>query len=286
MIAKVRSLKGRIARKPLKAYFIFSYVFFWLFLLLFLILQSKLKLDMNSLPVWFTSLITILGSWTPTLASVVVILSTEGGAGVKKLFSKFTRFRIPARWYIAALIPFGLANIAAVIYRFIRRISPPAYSLSISFWIGLTIRNLLEGPTGEEPGWRGFALQRLLTRHNPLKASLILGVVWDFWHLPLWFVSGYTGKDLLLYCTLFSISIISLSVLMTWIFCHTAKSLIPMVLIHFSFNASLILAGPGGMGQVPALTLWTFLAVLYLLTAIVVVLASGLRKSPAFMMAQ
>jgi hypothetical protein len=97
MIAKVRSLKGRIARKPLKAYFIFSYVFFWLFLLLFLILQSKLKLDMNSLPVWFTSLITILGSWTPTLASVVVILSTEGGAGVKKLFSKFTRFRIPAR---------------------------------------------------------------------------------------------------------------------------------------------------------------------------------------------
>jgi hypothetical protein len=93
-------------------------------------------------------------------------------------------------------------------------------------------------------------------------------------------------EHLLLYLHKTYVSIISLSVLMTWIFCHTAKSLIPMVLIHFSFNASLILAGPGGMGQVPALTLWTFLAVLYLLTAIVVVLASGLRKSPAFMMAQ
>jgi membrane protease YdiL (CAAX protease family) len=40
----------------------------------------------------------------------------------------------------------------------------------------------------EEIGWRGFALDRLLSRHNDFIASLILGTIWGLWHLPLWFM--------------------------------------------------------------------------------------------------
>jgi membrane protease YdiL (CAAX protease family) len=49
--------------------------------------------------------------------------------------------------------------------------------LSMGFWAGLIILNLLQGATGEEAGWRGFALSRLQETHEPVKTSLILGVI-------------------------------------------------------------------------------------------------------------
>jgi membrane protease YdiL (CAAX protease family) len=45
---------------------------------------------------------------------------------------------------------------------------------------------------GEELGWRGFALPRLQTRFHPVVASVLLGLLWANWHLPLLIVSFYT----------------------------------------------------------------------------------------------
>ena len=69
--------------------------------------------------------------------------------------------------------------------------------LSVGFWAGLIILNLLQGATGEQAGWRGLLSRVSLRLHGPVKASLILGLCMEFWHLPLWFLSGYSGLDLL-----------------------------------------------------------------------------------------
>jgi membrane protease YdiL (CAAX protease family) len=45
--------------------------------------------------------------------------------------------------------------------------------------------NPLDGPLGEEPGWRGYALPQLQTGRAPLGAALILGLFVALWHLPL-----------------------------------------------------------------------------------------------------
>ncbi len=270
MVASDQTSKSFLARKPLLSYFVLSYALFWLALILFIVVVTASGLKMDSLPAWAMPLIQITGSWMPTVAALTVTGIIEGRRGIKKLLLKFTHFNLPARWYFAALIPLCLAFAAAGIYRLVGGATSGGVSFSLSFWVGLIAINLFTGATGEEAGWRGFALPRLLEKYSPLKAGILLGLAWNFWHLPLWFTSGFSALDLLEYILFFSIAIISLAVLMTWILCKTSNSLIPMVITHFSFNVGFALIGPQGLGTGPYIPLMGILAALLLVTAIVV----------------
>jgi membrane protease YdiL (CAAX protease family) len=259
-----------IIRRPLLAFFVLSYAFLWGFLVLMIILLGMLRLRPDAMPAWVMPIIVILGSWMPNLAAVTVTGVLTGREGIRQLLGKFFATRIAVRWYFIALFPFPLAFIAAGLYRLAGEGAPGNMGLSVGFWAGLIILNLLQGATGEEAGWRGFALPRLQAIHEPVKASLILGLLWNFWHLPLWLLSGYSGIDLLIYVLAFSTSIISLTFLLTWISSKTPASLIPIVLTHFSFNASLNLIDARGMGFGSTLSLLAIMAGIYLVTAILV----------------
>ena len=212
------------------------------------------------------------------LAAVTVIGVLSGREGIRQLLGKFFAYRIAARWYLVALVPFPLAFVAAGIYCLAGGAASGNMSLSVGFWASLIILNLLQGATGEEAGWRGFALPRLQKTHGPAKASLILGLIWSFWHLPLWLISSYSGLDLLIYVLAFNVSIISLTFLLTWISNKTPNSLIPIVITHFSFNASLNLVDSRGLAFGPTLSLLAIMAGIYLVTAILVWSASGWSK--------
>jgi membrane protease YdiL (CAAX protease family) len=270
-----RKLSNFIIRKPLLAFFVLSYMFFWSFLVLVLIILGLLQLQPEALPSWALPIIVILGSWMPNLAAVTVTGILAGREGIRQLLGKFLAYRIAARWYLVALFPFPLAFIAAGLYRLAGGTTLGNVGLSAGFWAGLIILNLLQGATGEEAGWRGFALPRLQETHGPVKSSLILGLAWSFWHLPLWFFSGYSGLDLLIYILAFSVSIVSLTFLLTWISSKTPNSLVPIVIAHFSFNVSLNLVDARGLGLVPTLPLFAITAGIYLVTAILVWSASG-----------
>jgi uncharacterized protein len=94
---------------------------------------------------------------------------------------------------------------------------------------------LTSGATGEELGWRSYALERLQLAFSPLGASLVLGLVWGFWHLPLWLLAGYTGGTLIAYVASFLVAIVSLSVVMTHYYDRSGNVLMA-VWIHFWFN--------------------------------------------------
>jgi membrane protease YdiL (CAAX protease family) len=267
-----------LARKPLLAYFVLSYAFFWGFLVVIFVILRMLWLQPDVLPAWAMPMIVILGSWMPNLAAVTVTGVLAGRQGIRQLIRKFFTYRIAVRWYFFALFPFPLAFIAVGLYRVAGGAAPGNIGLSVSFWAGLIILNLLQGATGEEAGWRGFALPRLQETHGPVRASLILGLIWNFWHLPLWLLSGYYKLDLLIYVLAFSVSIISLTFLLTWISSKTPNSLIPIVITHFSFNASLNLIDARGLGFGPTLSLLAITAGIYLVTAILVWGASGWSK--------
>jgi membrane protease YdiL (CAAX protease family) len=105
-----------------------------------------------------------------------------------------------------------------------------AWVLLVSFAHNL----LLGGPLGEEIGWRGFLLPQLLKGHSPLAASLMLGVVWALWHLP---IDLYAGHSLEVAAAIFfrMISALSFTILFTWFYLHKGNLLVAL-LLHTSIN--------------------------------------------------
>lgn len=74
---------------------------------------------------------------------------------------------------------------------------------------------------GEELAWRGFALPRLLGRHSAIAASLILGIFWALWHLPLLWTSGIEEQQLPWWLLLLDVP--AKSVLFTWVLAYAGQ---------------------------------------------------------------
>jgi membrane protease YdiL (CAAX protease family) len=90
--------------------------------------------------------------------------------------------------------------------------------------------------SGEETGWRGFALPRMQSGRTALKASLVLGSLHTLWHLPFWIVLGELERFGWIYWILNWAFILALTIYMTWIMNNTRNSLLLAVLLHWTFN--------------------------------------------------
>jgi membrane protease YdiL (CAAX protease family) len=103
----------------------------------------------------------------------------------------------------------------------------------------LAVFTLFFGPLPEEMGWRGYALDRLQERYNAFTSSLVLGIIWALWHLPLFFISGTYQHRLGVGTTGFWIFMLTIplqAIFFTWIFNHNHRSTLSAVLFHFAIN--------------------------------------------------
>ncbi len=105
----------------------------------------------------------------------------------------------------------------------------------------------------EEPGWRGFALPLLQRRFSPLVASLVLAVIWAFWHWPLFWLGYLEGGPLAV--LLYSIGAAPLAILLTAAYNRSAGSLPVVILMHTSYNITSVYLPPGTLATV----LWMLL---------------------------
>ncbi|HSK83440.1 MAG TPA: CPBP family intramembrane glutamic endopeptidase [Rubrobacter sp.] len=122
---------------------------------------------------------------------------------------------------------------------------------------------------GAELGWRGFALPRLLAERSALAASLIVGVLWGAWYLPTFFVPGLPQHSIPF--SAFMLLTTAYSVLFTWIYVHTAGSVLIATVFHSSINFS---QGFFLGGMDPAREYW-LLAAVYGAAALAVALMFG-----------
>jgi membrane protease YdiL (CAAX protease family) len=125
-------------------------------------------------------LLGIFGLFGPALAAIIVAAVTEGKSGVKSLLSRVVRWRVGLPWYLIAL---GLPTVLSLATAGLNYLlGAPAFVQVGSLTVFDLVLFVLV--IGEELGWRGYALPRLLEKRSPLIASLILGVLWGLWHLP------------------------------------------------------------------------------------------------------
>lgn len=177
----------------------------------------------------------------PSIAGVIIIAATSGKPGLQDLGKRALRWRVGLLWWAVALFISGLILVASLGIEMILGGQLPSFAFFKQAWYLAPVFFLLTivgGPLGEEFGWRGFALPHLQRRWNPLLASIIIGVVWGLWHLPLFFQPGslhfQLGIQLL---PVFVIGEIVLATLITWVYNKTGGSLlVGGIILHNADN--------------------------------------------------
>lgn len=203
------------------------------------------------------------------LGGALVTGIADGREGLKTYFSRIVRWRVALKWLIIALFtPLVLRLIAsgmtiATGAKIVESAQLPGLGDAVFGFLFILIVVAL----GEEPGFRGFALPRLLEGRSALSASLILGVLHTIWHLPLFI----TGEDAAIPTTLI---IISGAILNTWLFNKTNGSVFIAMFLHASVNLWVDVFNPFfSAADVQKLTVW--LAVAFVAMGILLPLLTG-----------
>jgi membrane protease YdiL (CAAX protease family) len=166
----------------------------------------------------------------PLVAAVIVTAVVGGRRGLRELGSRMIRWRVGWQWYAAALlIPLavvlgtgGLTVALGAPDSAIRDLELSALVLAFALRLVVPIFS----PIGEEPGWRGFALPRLLADRSPFEVTLFLGLIVAVWHVPLIFIAE---EDL---PAIFLLTTVAVTFFYTWLFIHSGGSVFITILAH------------------------------------------------------
>lgn len=192
--------------------------------------------------------VTLLAGYGPALAAILVAALAYGRQGLRELFGRLLKWRVGIQWYLIALfLPAAVILLAITINKWTGGTAPNFSAAGFPFgpaetplWQKVLILFLVftlgfDG-IGEELGWRGFALPKLMENRSPLVASLILGALWAVWHFPYALTQGTGLFGIPLYW--FVLNLLALSVVYTWIFKNTNGSLLLPLLYHAASNTT------------------------------------------------
>jgi len=271
-----------VRRHPLIAYFVLAYAGSWLVWAFYVLSLDGLALLPFHAPASYLIIIG-LGTFTgPAIAAFTVTALTEGRAGVDRLAARVVHWRVGFAWYLFAFLALpaietlGSIAMPGVLASFTPIDWLPELLAMTVFFI---YPALLAGPLGEEIGWRGVALPKLQALYGPMQASLMLGLLWAFWHAPIWF-SGQWSQPTPLNIATYVFWITAVTFIFTWVFNNTGGSVLMAILLHGTMdvfpNMMLLphLPAVGEMTSGGVLTMYLGLALGFGLTALVLIIAT------------
>ncbi len=237
---------GLLARHPLTSFFVLTFALTWLGWSPWYLSEDGVGLlpyDGGEYSDLINTVGLILG---PTLSAFIVTGASEGRVGVRRLLRRIALWRVGVRWYAfvllgipavvflsAAVMPGALASFDAA--------TVPSELVKVVV-VGFVVL-FIGGPVFEEIGWRGFALPRLQPLYGPLLGSLVLGVLWGLWHLPLFLIPSWdTPHGNPLDVALFVILAVAIAIVFTWVFNNTKGSVFLAILAHGSVNMGIATA--------------------------------------------
>lgn len=247
--------RGSSAMRAVMTFFALTYALSWTcFVAAFVMVRGLASSAGMSFP---TIVFGLLGTFAPSIVALGLTARSNGTAGIQALLGRIFKWRVDLRWYVFAAAYLATIKIGVA---FVHRIAVGAWPrFGVEPWYILAIATVFSTPVqaGEEIGWRGYALPLLATRWGLARASLLLGIVWAFWHLPLFFIPGIDnyGQSFVI----FTLQVIAISVPMTWLYARTGGSLLLVMLMHGANNQTRNIVPSAVPGASHALTLSTYL---------------------------
>ncbi len=199
-------------------------------------------------------LLFLLGGGAPSLVGILMVVFTYAPDQRRDFWHRSFSPRLipPLWWLIIFAVPALLMGLTVAISRLLGDSAPgmiqwnqlAANPLS---WPLAILMAFLSGPFAEEFGWRGYSLDPLLKRLGVLRASLLLGIIWCIWHLPMFWMPdtwrGQIGWGLYGFW-MNLIYTVGLTGVMTWVYLNTHRSILSAFLMHFTSNFTANLVFP------------------------------------------
>ena len=221
--------------------------------------------DRAGLPSFSGGLVVLqtLGAAAPTIAAYLVLRASGRRDLLAWIASRYRIWRVHPGWYLVAGL---LAPAITLLSLGIRALADPHFQIAPGSPLGELLADLGVGgvalvfpllilawlpssPLLEEFGWRGLALPLLQGRWNALTASVLLGLVWGVWHLPLMVATGDPPVPYLLL-------VVPQTVLMTWVVNSTRGSMLLAMLFHAGLATALTTLYPGSQSMVEIALTW------------------------------
>jgi hypothetical protein len=216
-------------------FFVITYAFSWLFWIPDALIANGVQLP--SIIVNFLSSPFNPAAFGPLVAALFLIYSRKGIRGVTTLLKRGASLQFKKIWLIPIFLLLPLIYSSAILLAkafgwmtldFTNLSNPVAFPFAFIYIL------LLGGPLQEEFGWRGYALDRLEERFNALISSIVLGLFWAFWHLPAVFSNKLIVNAEFFW--LFTIQIVLISIIFTWIYNNTERSILSVLILHTMNN--------------------------------------------------
>ena len=213
----------------------------------------------------------LLGTFAPGLLAAAFVHWFEGKAGTRRLLERIFYWQVGAKWYVFAAFFFAAVKLTAAVAHRVFAGEWPRFGAEAWYVLAGAVMISTWVQAGEEVGWRGYALPRLTDRFGLARASLVLGIVWAVWHLPLFFIPGMSvfGQSFPLYL----LQVTAISITMAWLYWRTGGSLLLVMLFHAAINNTKDIVPSAAPGATNAFALsrslvaWLTVALLWIVAA-------------------
>jgi membrane protease YdiL (CAAX protease family) len=220
----------------------------------------------------------MIGGFSPSIVGIIMVYRRLEAAERRFFWKSLVSFKsISAGSYAFIILLAPVVFALSLVTDWLVAGGMPDYSILLSIGrspvqiIPVLIIGLFFGSLSEELGWRGFALDRIQSLWNPLVSSLVLGLFWLCWHVPLFFMNGTTQHEWgfgSIGFIGFLFFVLSFAVIITLVYNRSGRSLLSAVLLHAAYNITVNLVPVSGRASFSQ-------GVLFLIVAAAMVLMAG-----------